>query len=163
MSNLYELTADWEQVFSMLEDPDIPEDAIWDSIEGIEAVMDVKAESMAKILKTMDGDVAKIDAEINRLQERKKSMKNRQNWFKSALENMMRTTGRLKFKTPLFSFHIQKNGGSAPVILDPSVQVPAEWLKPGDPDTKKIREYLESGGVLGFASLGSRGESLRIR
>ena len=163
MSNLYELTADWEQVFSMLEDPEIPEDAVWDSIEGIEAVMDIKAESMAKILKTMDGEVAAIDAEIKRLQERKATKKNRQAWLKSALENMMRSTGRLKFKTPLFSFGIQKNGGKLPVVFTPGCDVPPEWLKPGDPDTDRIRKHLEAGHDLGFAVLGERGESLRIR
>lgn len=161
--NLYELTADWEQVFSMLEDPDIPEEVILDSIEGIEAVMDIKAESMAKILKAMDGEISAIDTEIKRLQERKASKKARQSWFKSALETMMRTTGRLKFKTSLFSFNIQKNGGSAPVVFTPGMDIPSEWLKPGDPDTVRIRKHLEAGIELPFATLGERGESLRIR
>lgn len=163
MNNLYELTADWEQVFSLLEDPEIPEDAVWDSIEGIEAVMDIKAESMAKILKTMDGEIDMIDAEIKRLQERKDAKKNRRAWLKGALENMMRTTGRLKFKTALFSFGIQKNGGKVPLVFTPGYDIPPEWLKPGAPDTERIRKHLEAGIDLPFAKLGERGESLRIR
>jgi hypothetical protein len=76
---------------------------------------------------------------------------------------MMRATGKTKFKTALFSFGIQKNGGSLPVVFAPGIDVPREWLKPGDPDTVRIRKHLEAGHTLPFAVLGDRGESLRIR
>lgn len=163
MLNMYDMTEEWQSVFEMLLDPEIPEEAVMDTIEMIEADMDIKADSYAKIMKSMDGDVDKIDKEIKRLQERKASITSRKNWLKSSLENMMRTTGRTKFKTALFSFNIQKNGGNVPVILSPEIPVPDEWLKPGDPDTTKIRKHLEAGGELPFAMLGDRGESLRIR
>lgn len=163
MLSMYTMTEDWKNVFDMLLDPEIPEEAVFDTIEMIEADMDTKADSYAKIIKSMDGDTKLIDAEIKRLQERKATITNRKNWLKSGLENMMRTTGRTKFKTALFSYNIQKNGGVCPVVFTPDAKVPAEWLKPGDPDTGKIREYLESGNTLEFAALGDRGESLRIR
>lgn len=161
--SMYQMTEEWQNVFEMLSDPDIPEEAVMDTIEMIEADMDIKADSYAKIIKTMDGSISTIDAEIKRLQDRKASMNNRKNWLKSGLEQMMRMTGRMKFKTALFSFNIQKNGGVVPVVFNPEARVPAEWLKPGDPDTGKIRKFLESGGELPFATLGERGESLRIR
>ena len=161
MSNLYELGQEWERIYEMLLDPDIPEEAVFDTIESIEGVMDIKADSYAKIIKNMDGDIAAIDAEIKRLQERKKVATNGQKRMKDALENMMRSTGRLKFKTALFSFGIQKNGGKHPLVF--TEPVPADWLKPGDPDTDKIRKHLEAGDQLPFAALGERGESLRIR
>lgn len=161
--NLYDLTADWESVYQMLDDPDIPEDAIMDSLEGIEMIMEDKADSIAKILNAMDGDIGATDAEIKRLQARNASRKNRAAWLKKSLEDMMRTTGKTKFKTALFSFGIQKNGGKLPVEFVSGCNVPAEWLKPGDPDTTRIREHLEAGNILDFATLGVRGESLRIR
>lgn len=161
--NLYQLTQDWESIYQMLDDPDIPEDAIMDSIEGIEGVMDLKIESMAQIMKSIGGEVSVIDAEIKRLQDLKASKEGRHNWLKQSIMDMMRATGRPKIKTTLFSFGIQKNGGSLPVILTPGCDVPPEWLKPGDPDTARIRKHLEAGHELGFATLGERGEHLRIR
>lgn len=161
--SMYQMTEEWQNIFEMLCDPEVPEEAVLDTIEMIEADMDLKADSYAKIMKTMDGDIGIIDSEIKRLQERKASLKNRKDWLKTGLEHMMRTTGRTKFKTALFSFNIQKNGGSVPVVLDPDASVPAEWRKPGDPDTGKIRQFLEAGNTLPFATLGERGESLRIR
>lgn len=161
MISLYEMSKEWENVFEMLLDPDVPEEAIFDTIEMIEADMDTKADGYAKIIKSMDGDTAQIDAEIKRLQNRKTSISNRQKALKQRLYDTMKATGRTKFKTPLFSFAIQQNGGARHVDL--TDVVPAEWLKPGDPDTKRIREYLEAGHELPFAILADRGESLRIR
>ena len=159
--SLYEMSQEWQNVFEMLLDPEIPEEAVFDTIEMIEADMDTKADSYAKIIKSMDGDVAQIDDEIKRLLERKNSIKNREAALKQRLFDTMKATGRTKFKTALFSFNIQKNGGAQPVeLLD---EVPAAWLKPGTPDLAKIREYLAQGNELPFATLGDRGESLRIR
>lgn len=159
--SLYEMSQEWENVFEMLLDPEIPEEAVFDTIEMIEADMDIKADGYAKIIKSMDGDAAQIDAEIKRLQDRKAAVKNRQAALKQRLFDTMKATGRTNFKTALFSFNIQKNGGVKPVELQG--EVPAAWLKPGAPDTTKIREYLEAGNSLPFATLGDRGESLRIR
>ncbi len=161
--SMYQMTAEWLNVFEMLYDSEIPEDAVLDTIEMIEADMDDKADNYAKIMKEMDGNISKIDDEIKRLQSRKQTISNRKAWLKSSLERMMRETGRTKFKTALFSFGIQKNGGKIPVVYDPDTPVPAEWRKPGDPDTEKVRKFLETGNTLPFAVLGDRGESLRIR
>lgn len=158
---LYEMNQSWQEVFELLLDPDVPEEAVYDSIEGIEAGMEEKADSYAKILKSMEGDTAQIDAEIKRLQERKQAINRRHDWMKQSLFDMMKATGRTKFKTALFSFGIQRNGGKNPIDLTGTV--PAQWLKPGDPDMGKIREYLENGGQLPFAVIGEKGESLQIR
>lgn len=159
--SLYEMKQEWEAVFEKLLDPEIPEEAVFDTIEMIEADMDTKADSYATILKSMDGDVATIDSEIKRLQDRKTFISNRQKALKQRLYDTMKATGRTKFKTALFSFAIQKNGGVQPVkLLD---EVPEAWRKPGLPDMAKIREYLADGNDLPFAALEERGESLRIR
>lgn len=159
--SLYEMKQEWETVFEKLLDPEIPVEAVFDTIEMIEADMDTKADRYATILKSMDGDVATIDSEIKRLQDRKTFISNRQKALKQRLYDTMKATGRTKFKTALFTFAIQKNGGAQPVkLLD---DVPEAWRKPGLPDMAKIREALAEGKDLPFAALEERGESLRIR
>lgn len=159
--SLYEMKQEWEAVFEKLLDPEIPEETVFDTIEMIEADMDTKADHYARFIGDLAGDVATIDAEIKRLQERKKFILNRRDRLKAALYASMKATGRTSFKTALYSFTIQGNGGSRPVkLLD---DVPERWRKPGEPDMGKIREALENGQALPFAVLGDRGESLRIR
>ena len=93
MITLYEMSKEWQDVFEMLLDPEIPEEAVFDTIEMIEADMDTKADSYAKIIKSMDGDTAQIDTEIKRLQERKTSINNRQKALKQRLFDTMKATG----------------------------------------------------------------------
>lgn len=143
MLSLYEMSQEWENVFEMLLDPEIPEEAVFDTIEMIEADMDIKADGYAKIIKSMDGDAAQIDAEIKRLQDRKASVKNRQAALKQRLFDTMKATGRTNFKTALFSFNIQKNGGVKPVELQG--EVPAAWLKPGAPTRLKSGNIWKPG------------------
>lgn len=73
----------------------------------------------------------------------------------------MRVTGKTKFKTLLFSFFISKNGGQTEIEI--KGEVPPEYLKPGEPDKKKIKEVLKAGTRLEFAEFKERGESLKIR
>lgn len=96
--------------------------------------------------------------------ERRKALENRQGWLKSQLYRAMKATGRTKFKTSLFSFEIQKNGGKRTLIIDAPDQVPAEYLIPQPPkvDSDKVRELLKDQEV-SWAHLGPQGESLRIR
>ena len=74
----------------------------------------------------------------------------------------MRETGKVDFKTSLFSFKIQKNGGLQPLWIDDDYSnIPQKYLKV-EPDNTKIRQALEKTD-LPFAHLEPRGESLRIR
>lgn len=81
---------------------------------------------------------------------------------------MMKATGKVKFKTDLFSFGIQKNGGKAPLIIQEGTStddVAPQFVKFLDPvlDNEAIRKALDEGEELEWAHLGDRGESLRIR
>lgn len=77
----------------------------------------------------------------------------------------MREIGRMKFKTALFSFNIQKNGGQQPLVITGSLEdIPGCFLIPQDPvpNNEAIRTLLGERQVE-WAHLEPRGESLRIR
>jgi hypothetical protein len=162
MSSLYELTDDFQKVLEMMYSEEFDPETLTNTLECIECEFEEKAEGYAKVMKNMDGDISAISAEIQRLTDKKKTLENRKNLMKNNLEQAMLLTGKRKFKTALFSFTIQKNGGKQP--LDIHGDVPKEFVKIiEEPDKDKIREALESGEVLEFAILQERGESLRIR
>ncbi|MBQ8640410.1 MAG: siphovirus Gp157 family protein [Lachnospiraceae bacterium] len=167
MSTLYQLTADFEEVINMLYDEDVDEQVILDTLEGIEMEFEDKADGYAKVDKQMKADIEAMKAERDRLSERISLAENRRKRLLWKLENAMRTTGKTKFKTALFSFGIQKNGGKQPVAIDAAdvTLIPAAYLipQPPVPDKEKIREYLQAGNKPAWAHLEPRGESLRIR
>ena len=162
MTSLYKLKEDYNKVLHMLDDPDIDEQAIIDTCDAIEGAIEDKADSYAFIITGIKGDIEAIKQEEARLAARRRVLNNRINTLKSVLESAMRTTGRLKFKTALHSFGIQKNGGKP--SLDIFDEVPEEFTRTKiEPDTDAIRKALETGQELKFACLQDRGESLRIR
>lgn len=147
----------------MLEDEEnIDPQVFKDTLEGIEGEFEMKADGYARVLKELTAESDKYDSEIQRMTARRDSLNKRCEMLKQHLYNSMKVTGKLKFKTDLFSFGIQKNGGKRPMELVPGVEIPDKYYKK-EPDNKKIREALESGEVLPFAVLKETGEHLRIR
>lgn len=162
---LYELTTEYMELLAMLEDPDVDEDLIADTLEGIDGELEVKADGYARVMRQMDADAKAIKAEEERLANRRKSLENRAANLKGRLQQMMEITGKVKFKTELFSFGIQKN--PAAVVIDEQYieNIPEEYLIRQDPkiDRAKLKEDLKAGKDLdGIAHL-EQTESLRIR
>lgn len=164
--NLYELTSQFLQLQQMLEDPDIETQVINDTMEAIEMDLEDKADNYARVIKNMEASVSAIKAEQEVLQQKKNLLELGIKKLKSNLQESMTATGKTKFKTALFSFAIQKNGGKAPVILDvkDTSELPDELVRiKEEADLDAIRILIEKEGSCKYAHLGERGESLRIK
>ena len=162
MSTLYELTEQFQELLSMALDPDVDEQALADTMEGIECEIKEKADGYAKVIKSLEADVEALKAEEARLAGRRKNISANIDRMKRALESSMRATGKTKFKTTLFSFGIQKNPPS--LKIDMPDRAPDEFLIPQEPkvDTVAIKKELKEGVVYDWCHL-EQSESLRIR
>lgn len=165
MSNIYKLENNYEKVLNMLYQDDIDEQMILDTLESIEGDIEDKADGYAKIIKELLGDAEKIKTEKQRLEARQKSFEKRAELLKDNLQKTLKQIGKTKFKTELFSFNIQKNGGKLPLIIDDIEKVPNEYFKHTEKelDNTKIREAIDLGEKILFAHYGEQGESLRIK
>lgn len=160
---LYELTGAYLDIQKAIYDPDFDQESAEAALADITDALEEKADNYAKIIKQLDADADAVAEEIRRLTARKAMLDNRRDWLKTNLQMAMTATGKTKFKTPFFSFGIQKNPPS--VVLDAGLDaIPAEYLVPQDPkvDKKAICARLKTGEVLPFAHL-EQSESLRIR
>ena len=164
--NLYELTDAYLQLQELMEDPEVDAQVIADTMEAIDGELEIKAENYAKVIRNMEGSIIAIDHEQDKLSAKKAILKGNVKRLKDNLQNSMIATGKRKFKTDLFSFNIQKNGGKAPVILDvkDTSELPDDLVRiKEEPDLDAIRQLIEKEGGCKFAHLGERGESLRIK
>jgi len=165
MATLYELTNEFMELLDMLEDPEIEEQVVLDTLEGIDFELELKADGYAKVIKELEGSIETIKAEQTRLAKKKSTMEANIARLKNNLQDAMVKTGKTKFKTDLFSFNIQKNGGKAPVILDvkDTSELPDELVRiKEEPDIEAIRKLIDAGKCK-YAHYGERGESLRIK
>jgi len=162
--SIYELTGDYLNLLAMAEDPDIDEQVFLDTLEGIEGALEDKADGYVKVMKQLESNMAGLDAEIKRLQDRKTSMKNNVDRMKNTLQKMMEETGKEKFKTELFSYNIQNNPPSLVMDTEDIEVIPMEYLVPQNPaiDKKKIKDDIKAGKEIDFAHLVT-GRSLRIK
>lgn len=162
MYTMYELTDNFMAVLEMASDPEIPPEAIADTLEGIEGEIELKAQSYAIIIKELEGEAVKLKTEETRLLSKRKSLENNIKRIKDNLFNAMKITGKKKFKTDLFSFGIQKS--PAKLVIDDSSLIPEKYYVEQAPklDEQRLKSDLKSGIECEYAHL-EQGEHVRIR
>jgi len=160
---LYELTDNFKNLLNLAEDPDVDPEVIADTMEAINGELEEKAEGYAMVMRQLTADADAIQTEIDRLTARKKVINTNVDRMKAALFNSMKTTGKVKFKTRLFSFGIRKNPAS--VVIDDPAAVPSEFLVPQEPkiDKKGIKSMLQAMGAPSEWAHLEQSESLSIK
>lgn len=152
------------QLCEIAEDTDVDAQVFEDTLAGIEAELEVKADAYAVILTNLDNDVEKIDKEIERLTKMKKTLKSRSDFLKRNLTNTMLLMDKKKFKTDIHSYSISKN---APLlnILD-EAKIPEKYMVAQEPklDRKALLSDVKANPeeFNGIAET-KQTESLRIR
>lgn len=146
-----EITPEAEAAFSALEAEMISQtetkvDAYCALIAELQAAADARKSEAARLSALARTDERAVE-----------SLRSRLLWF---IE-----TNRLgRIRTRRFSVAVVVNGGRAPLVVDPLADLP-DWAAVVDrrPNSDAIRERLEAGETLPFASLGQRGRRLSIR
>jgi len=126
MTQLYKLSDEMLKVKDLL-DEGVPAEAIADTLEGIELEFNDKAEKMLALVNNLSSDVSQIDAEIDRLQENKRMITNKQNQLKEYLRSNMELSGIDKIECPLFKITLRK--ASQIVVVDDVDDLDDEFVK----------------------------------
>ena len=160
MAKLYEITKDY---IGFLES-DLTGEELTECLESIEDAFEDKANNIVAVTTTLQEDVAAIDNQIKRLQERKKAIVNNQESLKEYLRHNMEVSGISKIKHPLFTITL-----GAPTEI---VSVEDESLLPDEFVTVKttvaadkiaIKKALKAGEQVNGACLVSGKSRLTIK
>lgn len=167
MPSLYEMTQDYDRVLNMLYDPEVPEQAIFDTLELLDTEIETKADGYAKLIRELEVSAEAVKAEAARLTERKRSLESKAKALKANLQEAMLAVGRPKIKTALFSFCVQSNPSKVEITdLDVILSHPEFCLArvPSESDVNKtaVKAAIEAGQEIAGAQL-VQGQSLRIR
>ncbi|WP_277680178.1 siphovirus Gp157 family protein [Gracilibacillus dipsosauri] len=159
MKTLYDLSSDYRKVQDMMEEGDHD---LFDTLESINDAIEVKLDSIGKVLRNLEGQAEIFKQEEKRLAERRRTIENNIKNLKAYTEDMMIKSDIKKMDTGLFKFNIQKNPPSVQII-DESV-IPKKYFIPSDPklDKKTIKELLKNGESVEGVEL-VQGEGLRIK
>lgn len=142
-----------------------------EALNAMEGALEAKVDGIAGLVQHLARMSEAAKAEEKRLADLAKSRANAAARLKEYLLRELSDLERDKVETGRFRVSVQKNGGVAPLVIDPGyspetaqacgyehlVRVTVAW------DNEAIRARLNEGRTLPFATLGERGVSLRIR
>ena len=79
--SLYELTESYQILMDMVYDPEVDEQTVRDTMEGLWGEIEDKADGYAKILMGMKADMETLKEEELRLNARRKALETRSQWL----------------------------------------------------------------------------------
>lgn len=148
MPHLYELSEQYSTLQFLLDNSEATQEQIEYALKEIETQLNDKAESIGKIILSLDAEANLINGEIQRLAQRKSSKINRIEWLKSYLLQQLSNANIDKVKTPILNIAIKTNPPSINV-LNPNL-VPQEYRRvipeTFEIDKRKILDAIKSTG-----------------
>ena len=164
MSTLRELSHELQEVQSLALDPDVPEEALRDTLDGIEGMFNEKAVRIVHVIANSGTDVDAISAEIKRLSERKRSIELAQDRLREYLRFNMEATGISKISSPLFTITLA--AGRDIVEIYDEAALPDEFVRVKtvvSPEKADILKALKSGIDVPGATITKSKSSVRIK
>lgn len=163
MSKLYELTERYENLQNLLDDENIEPEQLKEALDQVEDEINVKADNVAKFIKSLEADAEAIKVEEKRLADRRRALLNKSTSLKDYLFGELEGAGLKRIKSALFSINIQNNPPSV-AILD-ETKIPFDYIKVEEVkkvDKRGILEQLKAGVKVPGVEM-QKGQSLRIR
>ena len=124
--NLYKLAENYNCVMQMIEDDETDATTLTDTLESIEASIEVKASNIVYLVKNLDAYSVGIETEIKRLQAKQKAVQAKQDSIKEFLFTQLESMGMTEIKTNIATIKKVNNPPSVS-IADESV-IPAKYL-----------------------------------
>ena len=151
---LFEMSNAARKLYDLLEAEEIDEQILTDTLESIG--VSEKLESYIHVQRQIESEIAAFDAEIKRMQDKKKVLENRVERLKQATKDFMLVTNQKKASAGLFTLSLRENKSCE--ILDAS-KIPSEYLRQipatTEPDKKAMLQALKDGKQIDGVNLKS--------
>lgn len=120
---LYEIAKDYLSFMEAIENEEIPEEAIADTLEAIEEEIEIKADNIACILKSLEAEATALKAEETKLAERRKAKERTYDRLKQYLSDTLQAIGLYKMESARNKISFRKS--EAVEVADGFI----EWAK----------------------------------
>ena len=164
-TSLYVLTGDYLALSNKLNDSDLDEQAILDTLEGASGELEVKAKNIAMFIRNLEASAEQIKLAEQSMSARRKSIENKAESIKLYLKDNMKRADITEISCEYFSLKIKKNPPK--LVIDDSGQIPSElYIYPPAPepypDNAAIKALLMAGNKVNGTRL-EQAERLEIK
>ncbi len=158
MDTLYKIAENYQALLNM----DLDEETLADTLESIEGEFEEKADNICHVIAEVGGKVDIIDAEIKRLQARKKTLSGRKDSLRNYLLTQMEVIDKKKLETPKFT--ITRVLGRDTCLIENESVIPQMFQKTTiSIDRALLLQHLKDGESIDGAVIGTGASSLRIK
>jgi len=131
---LYEISQDYINFMTQLENGDIPEIAVNDTLQAIQGDFNSKADNIACLIKSLTADAIAIKKERDKLYEREKTKKAQAERLSKYLLQEMQAINKNKLETPRNVISLRK---SKSIKVDENF---IDWAKGNNADLLTFKE-----------------------
>lgn len=148
----------------MLTDPEVDEQVVNDTLEGLMGEIEVHAAGLIPVLDRIDMEIETCKKHKDEWAAAEKIRKNRKARLTDLIKNAMVSIGKNEIQAGDVMFKLQNAGGKLPLIVDENATVPERFTKIIiENDNELIRKALDDGEDLDFARFGERSKVLKIK
>ncbi len=142
---LYELTEEYQQFVRMVEDDEIPEEALWDTLEALDGEWSDKVSRLADVVKNMQALCNSLKLTIDGLTERRKKKEKEIERLQDYISRAMDALGKPKFEDAHHKITFRSSSG---VVIDDEDSLKA-WARDNAPEviTTKTTESLSKSAL----------------
>lgn len=162
MGTLFDITADFQQLYEMATDPECDEQVFNDTLEALTGELEVKSKGYVSVIKQLEMEMTQANITAEMFKMKSKVRENHIKRMKEALLYAMTEIGTDKVEAGDWTIKVQKNGGQQPLVIDGEVPQSYKQIVYQD-DKALIRKALEDGKQLEFAHLEERGKHIVIK
>lgn len=140
---LYEMTEAQKELYELMTSGEIDEEVYADTLEGIGIAEKIGAYCV--VANELAGDLQKIESEIERLNEKKKSIENNIKRLNLRLGDCLYSMNTTKYNAGTYTVYRRE---TQQVIIDDSEKIPAEFMKTRvseTPNKTLIKESIKEG------------------
>lgn len=162
---LYEIVAQYRTDLAKLEELDLDEQTVADTLESLGGELEVKATNVAMFVRGLESTAAAIKDAESMMAARRKAIENRAKRVRQYLLDNMQAAGISKINHPMLALSIAKNPPSVDIFDE--AQIPDAYRTdppppPRVPDKALIKQAISDGFDVPGARI-VQGVSLRIK
>ena len=157
--HLYELSDQYNEIWSLLDNEEIDEQAILDTLESVQEEVKDKAVSIACIIKEIKANISAFKAEEEKLKQRRQVLENEVSRISNYLTEQMQRADLAKIQDPKAQISFRNSKSTS--ITDPIALV--EWAKANNADLltfseptiskTAVKNAIESGEKIPYAEI----------
>jgi len=159
MASLYEMTKQFEELNSKIENGEIPEDAIGDTLDAMELTIKDKSNNVSAFILNQKSKVKEIKEAMQAMQKRMKSEQKKIEWLEKYLLDNMIKSGIQELECPQWKVKVGKNPPSVELHEDAVELLDEKYITQKvtrTPNKKEIKKAIQQGEKISGAALVSK-------